>query len=275
LAPGSFLFVTYASCLSHFTLTWFDKIGATFKFAKNISGMKTKNNNWIYFLALAGFFMIIISACSKSSDDSTPAPTPITDADGNVYTSVTIGTQVWMVENLKTTKFNDGTAIPLVTDASWVSLTTPAYCWYQNEIGQKSIYGALYNWMAVNTNKLAPAGWHVATDADWATLVTYLGGDTLAGGKLKSTGTIEAVTGLWLAPNTGATNSAGFKGYPGGFRNSTVDGFDMINRHGFWWTSTVYGTSTAWAYELAYDNAAAYRNYNPKTGGYSVRCVKN
>ena len=122
----------------------------------------------------------------------------VTDIDGNVYHTVTIGTQTWMVENLKTTKYNDGTAIPLVTDSTaWLNLTTPGYCWYNNDAATyKNTYGALYNWFTVNTSKLAPSGWHVPTDAEWTTLITYLGGETVAGGQMKSTGTIELGTGL-------------------------------------------------------------------------------
>jgi len=235
--------------------------------------MKSRKTNWIILL-VAGLMMLTFG-CKKSSDDNPQPVTTISDVDGNVYHFVTIGTQVWLVENLKTTKFNDGTAIPNVTDNTWGSLSTPAYCWYNNDAGWKPVYGALYNWFAVNTGKLAPAGWHVATDADWATLVAYLGGDTVAGGKLKSTGTVEAITGLWFSPNTGATNSSGFTALPDGYRFSTTSGFDQINRHGYWWTATVNGTSTAWEYDITYNYADAYRNYSLKTDGYNVRCVKD
>ena len=114
----------------------------------------------------------------------------VTDDDGNVYHSVTIGTQVWMVENLKTTKYNDGTSIPLVTDATdWHNLLTPGYCWNNNdEATYKATYGALYNWYTVNTGNLCPTGWHVPGDAEWTTLTTYLGGEDVAGGKLKEVG---------------------------------------------------------------------------------------
>ena len=150
----------------------------------------------------------------------TAEPT-VVDIDGNVYHTVTIGTQVWMVENLKTTKYNDGTAIPLVTDsAAWDELTTPGYCWYNNDSATyKNPYGALYNWYAVSTGKLAPTGWHVPTDSEWAVLTTYVGntyygGLDSAGGALKSTDKT-----YWLSPNTGATNSSGFSALPGGFRD--------------------------------------------------------
>ena len=116
--------------------------------------------------------------------------------------------------NLKTTKYNDGTSIPNVTnDTSWSNLTTGAYCWYNNDVSYKNPYGALYNWYAVNTGKLAPKGWHVPSDAEWTTLITYLGGESIAGGKLKEAGTTH-----WLSPNTEATNSTGFSALPGGRR---------------------------------------------------------
>jgi len=237
--------------------------------------MKTKTIIQLLSLVIFGVILMSNNGCKKSSDNDNPEPITVTDVDGNVYHTVTIGTQVWMVENLKTTKFNDGTSIPLVTDSTWGALGTSAYCWYNNDESQKIVYGALYNWFTVNTGKLAPTGWHVATDAEWSTLVTFLGGDTIAGGKLKSTGTIEDFTGLWLAPNTGATNSSGFSAYPGGYRYSLTNGFGQINAHGYWWTSTVFGTSTAWGRDIRNDYMDVYRNYNLKTDGYSVRCVKN
>ena len=115
--------------------------------------------------------IIMLVSCSKKDDPNNTVNT-VTDKDDNVYHTVTIGTQTWMAENLKTTKYNDGTAIPLVTDSTaWTSLLTPAYCWYNYDATTyKNTYGALYNWYAVNTGKLAPIGWHVATDAEWTTL---------------------------------------------------------------------------------------------------------
>ena len=200
----------------------------------------------------------------------------VTDIDGNVYHTVTIGTQTWMVENLKTTKYNDGTAIPLETDdTAWANLTTPGYCWYNNDAATyKNTYGALYNWFTVNTSKLAPSGWHVPTDAEWTTLTTYLGGETVAGGKMKSTGTIGSGTGLWDDPNTGATNESGFTAVPAGCRgyNST---FVSVGLYGFWWSSTEGSTNFAWYRFLSYDTSSAGGNYGKKTYGFSVRCVRN
>ena len=157
----------------------------------------------------------------------------IRDIDGNAYSAVTIGTQVWMVQNLKTTKYNDGTSIPLVTDPTAWTLGTDEYCWYNNNAKNKTPYGALYSWYAVNTGKLAPAGWHVATDAEWAVLVAYLGGDNSAGGPLKEAGTTH-----WASPNAGATNSSEFSALPGGVRSG--DGtFADSSGWGYWWSSTL------------------------------------
>ncbi|MCB9001260.1 MAG: fibrobacter succinogenes major paralogous domain-containing protein [Bacteroidales bacterium] len=159
----------------------------------------------------------------------------VTDIDGNTYITVTIGNQVWMAENLKTTHYNDGTAIPNVTDGNeWAALTTGAYCWYSNATAYKDTYGALYNWYAVNTGKLAPTGWHVATDAEWTTLTTYLGGESVAGGKLKETDTTH-----WASPNTGATNETGFTALPGGYRGRG-GAFGGIGGYGYWWSATEF-----------------------------------
>lgn len=195
----------------------------------------------------------------------------ITDIDGNIYHTVSIGTQVWMVENLKTTRYNDGIVLPLVTNStSWLNLTTPAYCWYNNDASAyKNTYGALYNWYAVNTGKLAPKGWHVPTDAEWTTLTTYLGGDTVAGGKLK-----EIDTTHWQSPNTGATNETGFTALPGGFRDLGGK-FYLVGILGRWWCSTEGGTYYAWNRHIDYGNIGVYRNYWEKGIGYSVRCLKD
>ena len=200
----------------------------------------------------------------------------VTDIDGNVYHTVTIGTQTWMVENLKTTKYNDGTAIPLVTDGTaWSNLTTPGYCWYNNDAATyKNTYGALYNWFTVNTGKLAPTGWHVPADAEWTILTIYLGGEADAGGKMKSTGTIEAATGLWYSPNTGATNESGFTAVPAGGRNFNGPFLD-IGYLGFWCSSSENSTDSAWDQRLWYDNSDVTRSAGNKNYGFSVRCVRD
>jgi len=195
----------------------------------------------------------------------------VTDADGSFYKIVTIGTQTWMAENLKTTKYNDGTPIPLVTDnTAWLAQAAPAYCWYDNdEPTNKNIYGALYNWFTVNTGKLCPVGWHVPTDAEWTTLTTFLGGVNLAGGKLKETGMTH-----WISPNMGATNESGFTGLPGGYRHP--DGtFYEVGIFGYWWSSTSYDYMFSWMRALSYDSSSMIQTRWNKPAGYSVRCIKD
>lgn len=193
-----------------------------------------------------------------------------TDGDGNNYPILQIGTQIWMAENLKTTKYNDGVLIPNVAEISgWGSLTTPAYCWYNNESGGKDIYGALYNWFAVNTAKICASGWHVPSDAEWTTLADYLGSLTAAGGKLKETGTKH-----WNNPNTGATNEFGFTALPGGYRNYD-EKFYEVGNFGYWWSSTPGSSSNAWYYSMNRYLTSIYRTIYYRVNGFSVRCLKD
>jgi uncharacterized protein (TIGR02145 family) len=204
----------------------------------------------------------------------------IKDIDGNVYKIITIGTQTWMSENLKTTRYNDGTVIPLVTDgAAWQNASTntsPGYCWYNapNETSNLLAYGALYNWYAINSatngNKnVCPTGWHVPTDGEWTTLSTYLGGEGVAGGKMK-----EAGLAHWLSPNIGATNESGFAGLPGGFRGSNGT-FGNIGLSGFWWSSTELNTTNAWYRDLNNNYGDVYRSFYDEGSGMSVRCLRD
>ena len=200
----------------------------------------------------------------------TTDPATLSDKDGNVYDVIRIGTQLWIGQNLKTTKFSDGTAIAQVTDnTEWSNLTTPGYCWYDNDAASfKALYGALYNWYAVNTGKLCPTGWHVPSDNDWYNLSNYLNGEVDAGGKLK-----EAGTSHWTSPNTGATNETEFTALPGGYRTDTGV-FDNMGIVGFWWTSTPLNTES-WCRSLRYDNSKLFRNFFNPVYGMSVRCLKN
>jgi uncharacterized protein (TIGR02145 family) len=179
--------------------------------------------------------------------------------DGNTYKIVVIGTQTWMAENLKAIKLNDGNDINLVTDNKpWESLTTPAYCYYSNDpIINKITYGVLYNWYTVNTNKLCPIGWHVPTDREWTILTDFLGGESIAGGKLKETGTTH-----WTTPDTIATNETGFTALPGGGRpNGNL-------------YSTEGGPTVA--YGIIINQSLGLRRYGGnKTDGRSVRCIKD
>jgi len=196
----------------------------------------------------------------------------ITDVDGNVYHTIEISTQTWTVENLKTTHYNDGAAIPLVTDsATWTNLTTGACCWYNNDsVTYKKIYGALYNWFAVNTGKLAPTGWHVSTFAEWNTLVKYFGNEVLASPALKDTGTT-----YWNSPNTGATNKSGFSALPGGYRHDKGY-FNNIGNFGVWWSTPAIDASSAYAPELSNDvNILYIACFSVKSCGYSIRLVRD
>jgi uncharacterized protein (TIGR02145 family) len=205
----------------------------------------------------------------------------VNDIDGNIYSTIGIGGQCWMAENLKSTKYNDGTAIPNITDnTAWEALLTGAYSDYNNTPANSTNFGRLYNWFAVDndaTTKMAsnggknlcPTGWHVPSDAEWTTLTTYLGGFIVAGGKLKETGTTH-----WLSPNTGATNETGFTALPGGYRNGPGAYYDFGN-HGIWWSSTKYSTQNVWHRIMNYDDATFHRLYYYKQLGLSVRCVKD
>ena len=207
----------------------------------------------------------------------------VTDASGNTYPTVKIGTQTWMAENLRSTKYSDGTNIPLVTDQTqWANNSTnntklPMMSWYNNDQATYTAnkYGALYNWYAVsptsNGNKnVCPTGWHVPTDAEWTTLTDYLGGSFVAGGKMKSTG-----TQYWNSPNARATNESGFSGLPGGTRR--YDGsFVQIGDKGYWWSSTEDDTSNAWPRNMNYEIHHVGRGYHVlKQNGFSVRCLRD
>ena len=238
--------------------------------------MKTKNRIWNYPFIIMGLLLILTNGCMK---DEEPAD-KITDKDGNVYTSVTIGTQVWMVENLKTTKYKDGTAIPLVTSPfEWIDLTSPGYCFYDNDATYKDPYGALYNGYAVSTGKLCPSGWHVPTDAEWHTLILNLdlnAQDVASGGyesqiaadKLK-----EAGTSHWASPNTG-TNESGFTALGAGWRVS--DGtFWGIKTQSVFRSATAGGENELWSRGIYNTSAKVLRGSYNKISGYSVRCIKD
>jgi uncharacterized protein (TIGR02145 family) len=186
------------------------------------------------------------------------------------YKTIRIGNQVWMAENLRTTKLNDGTPIPLVTDNKiWSDLATPGYCLYYNQIEQGNTFGALYNWFVIHTGKLCPIGWHVPTDSEWTTFSTYLGGANKSGGKLKETGTVH-----WASPNAGATNEVGFFALPGGYIGSNGT-FDEVGHYGYWWSSTEYSTKRAFSRTLYYLYDPVYRSKESKKDGFSVRCIRD
>lgn len=206
----------------------------------------------------------------------------IFDADNNEYPVVLIGEQAWMAENLRTKKLNDGTSLYHVSDNEiWVTAPTPNYCWYNNnESAYKNEYGALYNWYAVNTNKLCPTGWHIPSQEEWKTLEMYLGmtqeesatpgwRGTTQGGQLKETGTTH-----WLSPNTGALDLFHFRALPGGYR--VVNGtFQGLTTNANFWTSTPVNTLEAYFRDIYYNYNTISNSINPKYAGLSVRCIRD
>ncbi len=196
----------------------------------------------------------------------------IFDIDGNLYHTVKIGTQEWLVENLKTTRYRNGDAIPNVTnDATWAGLTTGAYCNYDNDIVYSNTYGRLYNWFVVNDGRnIAPTGWHVSSDNDWLNLVKYVGGSSIAGKKLKS------LNG-WYSDGNG-TNNFGFNALPGGWRwanTVSIVQFNDISEIAQWWTSNESSGLSAWTWGLVYGDEEINNLLKDKKHGYSIRCVKD
>ena len=197
------------------------------------------------------------------------------DIDNNTYKTVTIGTQQWMAENLKVSKYNDGTEIPNITDnTQWKNLRSGAWANYNNAAAKNAKYGKLYNWYAVskttNGNKnVCPTGWHVPTDAEWTVLTDYLGGASVAGGKMKEVGTSN-----WNSPNTDATNTSFFTGLPGGNRDFNGS-YHSIGNDGYWWSSSEFNTNVAWYRGLSGNDGSAVRSNYIKEGGLSVRCLRD
>jgi uncharacterized protein (TIGR02145 family) len=195
----------------------------------------------------------------------------MTDQEGNVYRTVQIGTQVWMAENLRTKKYKNGDIIPNITNGSdWINQSNGAYCIYMNNSSVDCPYGKLYNWYAVNDNRgICPSGWHMPSDNEWLILENFLGGASIAGGKLKNSG-----SDYWANPNTSANNSSGFSGLPGGGR-LTDGNFGPLNTWGQYWTSTESETFLAWSRTFEYNSAIVFRSTNGKTVGFAIRCVKD
>jgi len=230
-------------------------------------------------LAVALALSLSVLTCFKTADtnandvsDSFPSDSTVIDIDGNIHHTVTIGAQVWMVENLKVTRYRDGTTIPTETnDTVWSMLTTGALCWYDNDSGTyKDTYGALYNFYAVIDDRgLCPEGWHVPTETEWRELETFLGGQAVAGGKMKEVGTTH-----WTDPNIGATDESGFCGLPGGGRGQ-ITGTGELGNYATWWTSTSYDSAYAWHWGLYHGNASVRRNPGHKASGFSVRCIRD
>lgn len=236
---------------------------------------------------------VAINSCHKE-DKNDPPPTlitgTVTDMEGNIYKTVVIGSQVWMAENMRATRYRNGDSIPNVTDGEqWINLTSGAYCDYDTNPSLGLVYGKLYNWYAVQDERnLAPQGWHVASDADWIVFGKYIGcGDFFCGLKIKETG-----YGHWIssAISRPATNETGFTALPGGIRldNSGVPhkgAFNGIGLFAYWWTFTEATSENAWARHLDFaggflhegDSSSCENNHYcyDKNFGLSVRCVQD
>jgi uncharacterized protein (TIGR02145 family) len=228
------------------------------------------------------FFSVLFILCSTNNTKSQHLNPnlkydSINDVEGNTYKTIKIGTQIWMAENLRTTKYRNNISIPNISDnTQWQNNATGAWSYYNNDATNNNPYGKLYNWYAVNnSNGICPTGWHVPTDAEWTTMINVLdpnaaGGVNVntAGGKMKSTG-----TQYWISPNTGATNSSGFSGLSGGERYGVV--FNGIGSFGRWWSSTENKTGNAWYRNLFYLEGDVSRSGNYKSNGCSVRCLRD
>jgi len=217
------------------------------------------------------------TAEADTASNDTTNSNRITDADGNAYTSVTIGAQEWMVENLRTTKYANGDPIRNVTDNDeWHNFSTGAYSWYDNDsVSYESVYGALYNWYAVaDSRNVCPTGWHVPTDAEWTILTDYILSQGLdeysVGTSLKSTNGWNEYNGQ----RGNGTDDYGFSGLPGGNRSS-YGSFVYLGEYGPWWSSTEFDRSDVWSRELSYKSGAVDRSHYFKECGFSIRCLKD
>jgi uncharacterized protein (TIGR02145 family) len=218
------------------------------------------------------FLVVLVIMLLCKSLHSQEKGTFTDNRDGFTYTWVKIGSQTWMVENLKTIYYANGDTIPDGTGAGDITGETNPKYWfaYNNDLNHISTYGRLYTGYTVTDSRnVCPEGWHVPTNAEWTTLETYLGGSGIAGGKIK-----EAGTNSWNSPNTGATNESGFSALPGGARQP--DGtFGFMGEVGSWWSSTEREVAKVWGRGLYYAGEGIYGSEEPKECGYSVRCLKD
>ena len=195
--------------------------------------------------------------------------------DNRIYKIVGVGAQCWFQENLNATNYLNGDMIPYVTDnTAWINLASGAYCNYNNDVNNANVYGGLYNWYAAHDiRKLCPKGWHVPKNSEWQTLSDYLGGNSLAGGKMKEAGTVH-----WNSPNTGAASESGFgfKDLPSGIRVGTYGSFTDMGIGNYFWTTTEFNILSAIALGLSYNTATLNESDNfTKTSGFSIRCLKD
>lgn len=230
--------------------------------------MNNRNNTRHAILMLLLGVMTLFSGSLQASQDK------LRDIDGNGYRTVTVGKQVWTAENLNVSRYRNGDPVRhAATQEEWLDAAAKgegAWCYYGNDRGNEEKYGRLYNWYAVNDPRgLAPKGWHVPTDQEWSVLTAFIGGEDVAGGKMK-----ESRRSLWRTPNEAATNSSGFSALPGGLRG--IDGNFIFGRESaYFWTSTEHSPSFAWYRVLNYHAATAVRSGEEKIDGMSVRCVQD
>jgi uncharacterized protein (TIGR02145 family) len=206
-----------------------------------------------------------LKVLAKTEDENT-----VTDIDGNTYPTVRIGIQIWMKENLKTSRYRDGSAILTgLSNEQWSETNTGAFAVYDDNPRNDKIFGKLYNWYAVaDPRGLCPAGWHVPSHTEWETLEEFLGGVKVAGGKMK------AVSELWNSSNVEASNQSGFSALPGGYRYANGY-YSDIGYYGYWWSSTENSSAYAWTRSLSYSVGNSYRDYYLKQNGFSVRCLRD
>jgi len=236
---------------------------------------KTIRHFWIFNLALLSLVFQFTTGCKTDVS-------MVTDIDGNSYQTIKIGTQIWMAENLKTTKYNDGISIPLIRDSiAWSAATYPGYCFYKNDsIKNKNIYGTLYNWYAVKTGKLAPKGWHIPTDEEFTILINYVSA------KYNTTCSVAkalAINTSWASDTSKCSigndptknNGSGFSAIAGGIRYILPNSFSNLNNSGNWWSSTQVVSGYAWRMSLFYNFGDVGRGNEFVQNGLSVRCVKD
>jgi uncharacterized protein (TIGR02145 family) len=228
---------------------------------------------WLYPLLITCVLFIFFESCKK--DTSNIFPNTVADYDGNVYHTLQIGSQIWMLENLVVTHYRNGGVIPNVQDSiQWGNQTSGAYCIYSDSSRNIINYGVLYNWYAASDTGIAPYGYHVAADSDWNKLITYLGGDSVAGGKMK---TID--TTFWFTPNVADTAFySGFNAIPAGYRSldTTSNAFQYLNYGSFWWSATSSADNTKAFSQYIYNfSTAIYNDSVDKRWGMGVRCLKD
>ena len=216
------------------------------------------------------FVTLMMVATGCKDDDDQPQRYALEDIDGNVYDAISIGAQIWMTDNLRVTKFNDGTLLTYANpDDDLMNLTSGSMSYYDDNPANASTYGALYNWHAVGSGKLCPNGWHIPSDGEWNTLINFLGGEDVAGGHMKAIGTSH-----WNAPNQEATNNSGFTALPAGYLFDNGN-YNSIGNITHWWTATENGAQEAFDRYVYFQNGKVVKGTYSKQVFYSCRCVKD